>query len=78
MDKIVVYTKNNCFPCKMTKRYLVENGFEFIEKNIEEDLRALDFLMKQGVKQAPAIFVNDHLYLIGFNPSMLRLLGCEN
>lgn len=77
MDKIVVYTKNNCFPCKMTKRYLVEHGFEFTEKNIDKDLKALEFLIEQGVKQAPAVFVNDHLFMTGFNPTMLHLLGGE-
>lgn len=75
MDKITVYTKNNCYPCKMTKRFLGEHGIIFTENNIDDDLKALEFLMEQGVKQAPAIFVNDNLYTTGFNPTMLKLLG---
>ena len=35
MKKVVVYTKNNCMQCKMTKRFLSENGVEFEERNID-------------------------------------------
>ena len=75
MDKITVYSKHNCFPCKMTKRFLAEHGIMYTEKNIDEDLNALEYVMEKGVKQAPAIFVNDQLFATGFNPTRLKLLG---
>ena len=47
---ITVYTKNNCMPCKMTKRKLQELGVTYKEINVDENLEALEFLMEYGFR----------------------------
>jgi glutaredoxin len=37
MNNIIVYTQNDCPPCKIIKMFLNEFGFSYTEKNISED-----------------------------------------
>jgi glutaredoxin-like YruB-family protein len=37
MNDIIVYTQNDCPPCKIIKMFLTEFGFSFTEKNINDD-----------------------------------------
>lgn len=62
---ITVYTKNNCMPCKMTKRKLQELGVSYKEINVDEDLSALEFLMECGFRSLPVVFNNDGPIVIG-------------
>lgn len=44
---ITVYTKNNCMPCKMTKRKLQELGVNYKEHNVDEEPEVLEYLMEK-------------------------------
>ena len=68
---IKVYTKNNCFPCKMTKKWLTEHGFSYKEINIDEDLDALNWCIENGYKSAPVVLLNNEVIALGFQPHEL-------
>ena len=36
MAKITLFSKNNCMQCKMTKKFLEQNGADFEEINVDE------------------------------------------
>lgn len=72
---IKVYTKNNCFPCKMTKRKLQELGVNYQEINVDEDLTALEYLMEHGFRSLPVVFNNDEPVVIGgYAPNILETI----
>ena len=70
-----VYTKNNCMPCKMTKRKLQELGVNYQEINVDEDLSALEYLMECGFRSLPVVFKDDEPMVTGgFAPNILENL----
>lgn len=70
---ITVYTKNNCMPCKMTKRKLHELGVNYKEINVDEDLTALEYLMECGLRSLPVVFKDDEPVVIGgYAPNILE------
>lgn len=70
---IKIYTKNNCMPCKMTKRKLQELGVNYQEINVDENLEALEFLMECGFRSLPVVFNNDEPIVTGgFAPNILE------
>lgn len=36
MSQITLFSKNNCMQCKMTKKFLEQNGADYQEINIDE------------------------------------------
>lgn len=72
---ITVYTKNNCMPCKMTKRKLQELGTNYTEINVDENLEALEYLMECGFRSLPVVF-DDWKPVVtgGFAPNILETL----
>lgn len=68
---ITVFTKNNCFPCKLTKKWLTEHGFGFTEINIDDDLSSLGWCIEKGYKSAPVVLIDDELVALGFQPHEL-------
>lgn len=73
MAKITVFTKNNCMPCKMTKKFLTENGVDFEEINIEEQPDKVDYVKSLGFSAAPVIEAGDVVFS-GFQPAKLKEL----
>lgn len=72
---ITVYTKNNCFPCKMTKRKLQEMGVTYHEINVDEDLSALNYLMECGLRSLPVVFKEDEPIVTGgYAPNILETI----
>lgn len=73
---ITVYTKNNCIPCKMTKRKLQELGVNYQEINVDEDLSALGYLMECGFRSLPVVFNENGAPMVtgGFAPNILEKL----
>lgn len=73
MANITVFTKNNCMPCKMTKKFLTENGVDFEEINIEEHPEKIEYVKSLGFSSAPVIEAGDIVFS-GFQPSKLKEL----
>lgn len=69
---IKVYTKNNCMPCKMTKRWLKNNGVDFKEVNVEEYLEAFNELVAMDLRTLPVVFKDGELIAMGFQPQNLK------
>lgn len=73
---INVFTKDNCMPCKMTKRWLNEHDFEFNELSIPE---YADILREAGHLSAPVVLIvfndsQEEMFSGGFNPTKLKEL----
>ena len=60
-----VYSKNNCPFCDQAKHLLKTNGFEYEEIKIDENPEARDWLVAQGHRTAPQIYLNDKLFVEG-------------
>lgn len=72
---ITVYTKNNCASCTFTKRKLQQLGVNYKEINVDEDLAALEYLMKCGLRSLPVVFKDDEPVVIGgYAPNILETI----
>lgn len=71
---LVVYTKNNCIQCKMTKRFLKQNNVEFEERNITVEPQYVDYLKEKGFQSVPVIENNSEPIISGFRPDQLKEL----
>jgi glutaredoxin 3 len=58
---ITVYTKNVCPYCVKAKNYLENKGIEYETVNIEENQTERNWLMENGFRSVPQIFVNKKL-----------------
>lgn len=72
--EIVVFSKNGCMPCKMTKDYLDRKGVGYEEKNISTDPKHVDEAMELGLQGVPVVLVDGEVYTIGFEPDKLDKL----
>ena len=58
MSKIVVYSKNMCGYCVKAKSVLKNKGLEFEEINIEEKPEAREFVINEGHRTMPQIYID--------------------
>lgn len=56
---VTVYTKNNCPQCKITKRKLISMGIAYHEYNVDEDPKALEYLIERGLRSLPVVVTED-------------------
>lgn len=56
---ITVYSKNNCQQCKITKRKLTSMGITYHEYNVDEDPKALEYLLERGLRSLPVVVTED-------------------
>lgn len=54
-EAIVIYTKNNCQPCRLTKAALTRKGIHFEERNIEENDRYYAEVEDMGYTSVPVV-----------------------
>ena len=71
MAKITLFSKNNCMQCKMTKKFLEQNGADFEEINVDEHPEKIEYLVNLGFKAVPVIEAGD-VRFSGFQPSKLN------
>lgn len=57
--------------CKMTKKFLEQNGADFQEINIDEHPEKIDYVKSLGFTSAPVI-ESDNLIFSGFQPAKLK------
>lgn len=73
MDKnIIVYSKNNCSQCRMTKIFLNRKGIEFIEINLDEQPSELVTVKEMGFSSLPVVVIPNHEPFFGFRPDVLE------
>ena len=72
----VVYTKNDCRQCDMTKAQLTKNDIYFTAVNVEEDATAYHYVTEiLGYRQMPVVLVSTpdgDVVWSGFQPQMIR------
>ena len=64
---IKVYSKTTCPFCDQAKQLLETYGFEYEAINIETDADARAFVLGEGHRSVPQIYVNDKLLEGGFS-----------
>ena len=52
---VIVYSKQNCPQCELTKRDMDILGIEYSVVDIEKDTLAMDELISMGFKSAPVV-----------------------
>ena len=60
---ITVYSKNNCAYCVQAKNYLSSKNINFREINIEQDAEAREFIINQGLRTMPQIFMDGKIFV---------------
>lgn len=70
----IVYTKNNCVQCDMTKRLMDKIGVEYETINISENPEELDKLVELGYRSAPVVMTDNDSWA-GFNPDKIAELA---
>jgi len=59
LEKVIVYTRDGCQPCRITKNKLTENGIEFEEINCSEHPEAIETLKLYGYQSFPVVSVGN-------------------
>ena len=59
MKEVIIYSKNLCGYCTMAKNWLNSKGIEYKEINIEEQTEAREFVISEGHRTMPQIYIND-------------------
>lgn len=62
---LTVYSKTVCPYCVNAKNLLKARGIDFLEVNIEEDAAAKDFMVSQGHRTVPQLYLNGELFVEG-------------
>ena len=74
---ITVYTKNNCQPCKATKRWLDKRDIPYTEVDISTSPADLEAIQSLGFQEAPVVIVSTgdpetEIHWQGFHPDNLK------
>lgn len=75
---VTVYTKNQCQPCRATKKKLEQLGIYYAEINVDEHAAARDYLISRGFMESPVVFVDGMDPWSGYRPDKLALLAGAN
>ena len=67
---VIVYSKNDCMQCKMTKKYLNDRGIEFQEENTSEKPELIPKIKHMGYSGLPVVVTSETDWH-GFRPDML-------
>ena len=58
MKEVIVYSKNMCGYCVQAKNWLKNKNIEYKEINIEEQPEAREFVISEGHRTMPQIYVD--------------------
>jgi len=64
---IELYTKPDCPHCVSAKHQLQAMGIDYVEKNIAVESSQREFLLQEGHKSVPQIYVNGKCIRGGYN-----------
>ncbi len=74
MAKVVLYSKNDCIQCRMTKRNLDSLGIEYQEINLDENPQFREYVTKDLGFMAAPVVVTDTDAWSGFRPDKIMAL----
>jgi glutaredoxin-like protein NrdH len=73
---VVVYTKNECRWCDMTKKILDREGVYYTAVNVEEDATAYQYITETlNIREMPVVIAStleEDVVWSGFQPAMIR------
>lgn len=71
---ITVYSKQDCMPCKFTKKFLTEHNIPFKNVDVDEEPEALEILKQHGFFTLPVVAINQSFDFdfCGFQPDKLN------
>ena len=75
MKKIILYSKDNCIQCTMTKKFLATHHVKFEEKNINQNPEYISQLKSAGFMQMPVVKASGQNAFSGFRPDKLNQLA---
>lgn len=70
---VIIYSKNNCVQCKMTKRFLEQHNVAFKEINLDEQPEFIEHVKNLGFSAAPIVETENEAFS-GFQPNKLKAL----
>ncbi len=70
---LVVYSKNNCPFCVQAKNLLTLKNIPFKEIKIDEDSGAKEFILSEGHRTVPQIYLNSKLFVQGGYQGLSKL-----
>jgi glutaredoxin len=70
---LTVYSKNNCAFCVQAKNYLIQKNISFQEIKIDEDPKAKKFILDQGHRTVPQIYLGEALFVQGGYQGLTKL-----
>ena len=70
---LTVYSKNNCPFCDKTKYLLELKGIAYQEISIDQDTAAKEFIISQGHRTVPQIYLNGKLFVTGGYSGLVKL-----
>lgn len=73
-QKVVLYSRNNCWPCKKTKKLLTELEIIFEEINLDERTDLMDYVKNELGFSATPVVVTDYDKWAGFQPDKIRAI----
>lgn len=74
MNAVTVYSRENCFQCKLTYRDLENKGIDFDVVDLDKDPDALNRIQAAGHKSLPVVETPVGTWT-GFRPDMLSDLA---
>lgn len=71
MNKVLIYSTNNCVFCKKAKDFFKENNIEYTEVDVGKDMNAAkEMIAKSGQMGVPVIEINGKI-IVGFDKQAL-------
>jgi glutaredoxin len=74
---LTVYSKNHCPFCDKAKHLLTQKNIPFSVVNIDEDQDAREWLIGQGHRTAPQLYLDDKLFVEGGYQGLAKLSDDE-
>ena len=70
---LTVYSKNNCPFCVQAKNLLTLKNIPFTEVKIDEDSTAKEFVLSEGHRTVPQIYLGEKLFVQGGYQGLSKL-----
>lgn len=74
----IIYTKNNCAQCRLTKLHMQNMGVTYDERNVDENEAYMQEAKATGYKSMPIVVVDGRVIASGFQPDKLNELDGLN
>ena len=78
MTNLVIYTKETCPFCVLSKSLLKENQLAYTEVNITEDGVARKFMQSEGHKTVPQIYKDGTIFVDGGYEGLVEYFKTKN